>query len=230
MRSVIFALATLTLAIYSSALHATPDSEQSLQQHINALLQTPAGQPGSVVRTAKLLATPQQIAALCSAPELSLIGQDLRLTGKRTVLARCGARKHYLPIRISAVGTWWIASRSLSSGTLIQPQDIQPLSGNLDGQPGGLLFDPAAAIGQRLTRAVAAGKPLLENQLRQQWMLRSGQTVDLVTQGGGFRIRSQGKALSNAAVDDTLRVQTRSGQTVRGKVAANGQVMIFLQQ
>ena len=85
-------------------------------------------------------------------------------------------------------------------------------------------------MGQRLTRAVVAGKPLLENQLRQQWRLRAGQTVDLVTTGSGFRIRSQGKALNNAAVDETLKVKTAGGRTVSGKVDSSGQVIIISQQ
>lgn len=167
---------------------------------------------------------------MCETPTLSLVGRDSRLTGKRTVLAQCGARRHFLPVRISAQGTWWVASQSLPGGAIVQRSDIEPVTGSLDHQPGGLIFNADEIIGQRLTRAVDAGKPLLENQLRQQWRLRAGQTVDLVTTGAGFRIRSQGKALNNAAVDDVLKVKTVGGRTVSGKVGADGQVMIISQQ
>jgi len=74
------------------------------------------------------------------------------------------------------------------------------------------------------------GKPVLQNQLRQQWRLRAGQTVELVMSGPGFFIRSQGKALNNAAVDDTLRVKTTSGRNVTGKVGRDGAVTIFSEQ
>lgn len=225
---------TVMLAAFGSApLYASvpslPSAEQRLLLKLNALFQ-PGNAEGEIVRTVELLATPQQIAAVCDAPELSITGHDTRLTGKRTVSARCGAHKHYLPVRVSAQGTWWVASQSLPSGTIVQRGDIEPITGSIDGQPSGLIFKPDDIIGQRLTRAVTVGKPVLQNQLRQQWRLHAGQTVDLVTSGEGFRIRGQGKALGNAAVDEMLKVQTANGQTVSGKVGADGEVMIFLRQ
>ncbi|MGR3180458.1 flagellar basal body P-ring formation chaperone FlgA [Enterobacter cancerogenus] len=228
----LFSPTVALLLCSASALASVPSSltaKQRLLLKLDALIQQP--EPGSdIVRTVSLLATPAQLEAVCDNPELSLVGRDSRLTGKRTVLARCGARRHFLPVRIGAQGTWWIASQSLPGGAIVQRSDIEPVTGNLDHQPNGLIFNPDEIIGQRLTRAVVAGKPLLENQLRQQWRLRAGQTVDLVTTGSGFRIRSQGKALNNAAVDETLKVKTAGGRTVTGKVDSAGQVIIILQQ
>ncbi|MEI9537350.1 flagellar basal body P-ring formation chaperone FlgA [Enterobacter cancerogenus] len=228
----LFSPTVALLLCSASALASVPSSltaKQRLLLKLDALIQQP--EPGSdIVRTVSLLATPAQLEAVCDNPELSLVGRDSRLTGKRTVLARCGARRHFLPVRIGAQGTWWIASQSLPGGAIVQRSDIEPVTGNLDHQPNGLIFNPDEIIGQRLTRAVVAGKPLLENQLRQQWRLRAGQTVDLVTTGSGFRIRSQGKALNNAAVDETLKVKTAGGRTVTGKVDSAGQVIIISQQ
>lgn len=228
----LFSPTVALLLCSASALASVPSSQTAKQRlllKLDALIQQP--EPGSdIVRTVSLLATPAQLEAVCDNPELSLVGRDSRLTGKRTVLARCGARRHFLPVRIGAQCTWWIASQSLPGGAIVQRSDIEPVTGNLDHQPNGLIFNPDEIIGQRLTRAVVAGKPLLENQLRQQWRLRAGQTVDLVTTGSGFRIRSQGKALNNAAVDETLKVKTAGGRTVTGKVDSAGQVIIISQQ
>ncbi|RAU36965.1 flagellar basal body P-ring formation chaperone FlgA [Enterobacter sp. ECC-175] len=228
----LFSTALAVLLCTASASASVPSDQtakQRLMLKLDALIQQPE-RDAEVVRTVSLLATPAQLAAVCDSPALSLVGRDSRLTGKRTVLAQCGARRHFLPVRISAQGTWWVASQSLPGGAIVQRSDIEPVTGALDHQPNGLIFNPDAIVGQRLTRAVAAGKPLLENQLRQQWRLRAGQTVDLVTAGDGFRIRSQGKALNNAAVDETLRVKTAGGRTVSGKVDPAGQVIIFSQQ
>lgn len=228
----LFSAAVAALLCSASATASVPSDQtakQRLMLKLDALIKQPETGSG-IVRTAKLLATPAQLAAVCENPTLSLVGRDSRLTGKRTVLAQCGARRHYLPVRISAQGTWWVASQSLPGGAIVQRSDIEPVTGALDHQPSGLIFNADAIIGQRLTRAIDAGKPLLENQLRQQWRLRAGQTVDLVTTGSGFRIRSQGKALNNAAVDDVLKVKTAGGRTVSVKVGADGQVMIISQQ
>ncbi|KKJ31797.1 flagellar basal body P-ring biosynthesis protein FlgA [Enterobacter hormaechei subsp. hoffmannii] len=228
----LFSAAVAALLCSASAAASVP-SDQTAKQRLMLKLDALIKQPESgneIVRTVALLATPEQLAAVCENPELSLVGRGSRLTGKRTVLAQCGARRHFLPVRISAEGTWWVASQSLPGGAIVQRSDIEPMTGNLDHQPSGLIFNADAIIGQRLTRAIDAGKPLLENQLRQQWRLRAGQTVDLVTAGSGFRIRSQGKALNNAAVDDMLRVKTAGGRTVSGKVGADGQVRVISQQ
>ncbi|MCU2394291.1 flagellar basal body P-ring formation chaperone FlgA [Enterobacter ludwigii] len=228
----IISTAVAALLCSASAAASVP-SDQTAKQRLMLKLDALIPQPedgSDIVRTVTLLASPAQVAAVCDNPELSLVGSNSRLTGKRTVLAQCGARRHFLPVRISAQGTWWVASQSLPGGAIVQRSDIEPVSGSLDHQPGGLIFNADEIIGQRLTRAIDAGKPLLENQLRQQWRLRAGQTVDLVTTGSGFRIRSQGKALNNAAVDDLLKVKTAGGRTVSGKVGADGQVMIISQQ
>lgn len=232
MRHTFFTFPLMLLACYSAPLLASvpaaPSAEQRLQLRLDALLSTSSTGNAEIIRTAELLASPAQLAAVCDNPELTLAGNDKRLTGKRTLIAQCGKRKHYLPIRISAQGTWWVARQNLPGGTVLQHKDIETFSGSLEGQPAGLVFNPAEIVGQRLTRAISAGKPLLQNQLRQQWQLHAGQTVDLVTLGDGFRIRSQGKALNNAAVNGMLKVQMRNGQTLQGKVDADGQVMIFL--
>lgn len=228
----IISTAVAALLCSASAAASVP-SDQTAKQRLMLKLDALIPQPedgSDIVRTVTLLASPAQVAAVCDNPELSLVGNNSRLTGKRTLLAQCGARRHFLPVRISAQGTWWVASQSLPGGAIVQRSDIEPVTGSLDHQPGGLIFNADEIIGQRLTRAIDAGKPLLENQLRQQWRLRAGQTVDLVTTGSGFRIRSQGKALNNAAVDDLLKVKTAGGRTVSGKVGADGQVMIISQQ
>jgi len=229
-----FFRATVILLTCSAPLFASvpaaPSAEQRLQVKLDALFDQPLAQGRDVVRNPELLASPKQIAAVCENPTLTIAGNDSRLTGKRTVIARCGNRKHFLPVLVHATGTWWVASQSLPGGAIVQRSDIEPQSGSLGNLPTGVIFNPNEIIGQRLTRAVTAGKPLLQNQLRQQWRLHAGQQVDLVTTGDGFRIRGQGKALNNAAVNDMLKVRTANGQTLSGKVADDGQVEIFFQQ
>jgi flagellar basal body P-ring formation protein FlgA len=212
-----------------SSIASTIPTEQQLMRRLDALLALPS-RDGDIVRHATLLATPQQIAALCDQPALRLAGKDTRWVGRRTLVARCSERQHFLPIRIHAEGTWWVARHALSAGHLIAPADIVEQRGNLEGQPANIMFRASDILGQRLTRDIAAGKPLLPNLLRQQWLLRAGQTVEIVASGRGFHIRSQGKALDHAAANGKVRVQTRNGQTLNGVVTAEGHVKIPLAQ
>ncbi len=200
-----------------------------LLQEVNEMLRIPTGE-GDITRRATLLATPQQLAALCDNPELQLTGKDTRLAGRRTLVARCGSRQHFLPIRVRAQGTWWVARRPMIAGHIMQPGDIVAQRGDIEKQPAAVMFQSEAILGQRLLRDLAVGSPLLPSLLRPQWLLRSGQTVDIMTSGDGFFIRAQGKALSHASAHDTLRVQLRNGQTVSGTVTPEGKVIIPLAQ
>jgi len=223
----------LTLALSAWAQASMPVnniSETTLTIRLNALLAGPGVSSDDVVRTITLHATPEQIATLCASPELSIKGNDKRLTGRRTVLARCGKRNVYLPAEIHAKGTYWKVRRDLPGGQIIQRSDIEPDTGSLDDKPAGLAFMPEQIVGQRLTRAVSAGTPVLMNYLRKQWRLRAGQQVEVVTSGQGFRIRSQGRALNNAAVDEKVKIKTSSGHIVSGTVDKDGRVLVLLQE
>ncbi|HEY3985276.1 flagellar basal body P-ring formation chaperone FlgA [Cedecea sp.] len=221
----------LSAPLYAGT-HSQSAGLQKLQVDIDALLQkrSPRSEEADLVLTGRLLTPVSQLASLCANPALSLPGNDSRLTGKRSVIAQCGSRKFFIQVQVKAQGTWWVAKRPLSAGTVVHPGDIEARSGVVERSLKGLIFTPNEIIGQTLTRAVPAGQPLLASQLRQRWQLRAGQQVDVVTTGDGFRIRSSAKALGNAAVDDTLRVQTRNGQILSGKVNAAGQVMVFLRE
>ncbi|MCK8322724.1 flagellar basal body P-ring formation chaperone FlgA, partial [Erwinia amylovora] len=93
--------------------------------------------------------------------------------------------------------------------SFIRADDNETHAVSLYHQPAVIMFDINQIVGQTTTRALNAGSPIVQNQLRQQWLLHAGHMVDIVTLGEGFRIRSQGKALANASVDDTLKVQMR---------------------
>jgi flagella basal body P-ring formation protein FlgA len=214
-------------------LACVPDTHSAikrLQPRLDALLSPMTESESDIVRSVTLLASPQQLATLCENPELRLAGHDNRLTGKRTVIANCGKRNHYLPVRMGANGSWWVARKELPGGHTIQIDDIERVTGDLDGQPRDLMFDANEIVGQRLTRALLPGKPLVQNQLRQQWRLRAGQTVDVVASTSGLSIRSQGKALNNAVISDTLKIRLNNGHIIQGKVNANGEVAVLLQQ
>lgn len=216
--------------LYAST-NTAQDIELRLRIKIDELLKKRSGQgdDANVVQLATILTPAKQLAAICASPMLSLAGNDRRLTGKRSVVAECESRRHFIQIQVKAQGTWWVAKGNLPAGSVVQASDIEPHTGAVERQPAGIIFNPALIIGQTLTRAAIAGQPVRSNQLRQQWRLHAGQQVDLVAAGEGFLIRSQGKALANASVNDTLRVQTRSGQTLSGRVNEDGQVMISLQ-
>jgi flagella basal body P-ring formation protein FlgA len=65
---------------------------------------------------------------------------------------------------------------------------------------------------------VGAGQILRYDMLRAPFTVKQGQTVQVQVLGSGFRVSTEGQALSNAADGDTTSARTASGQIVNGVV------------
>ncbi|MNC70924.1 Flagella basal body P-ring formation protein FlgA precursor [compost metagenome] len=64
--------------------------------------------------------------------------------------------------------------------------------------------------------------------LRRAWAVKAGQTVQVLAQGDGFNISGAGKAMTNAAAEDGVRVRMASGQIVSGIANIDGTIRITL--
>ncbi|WP_167612770.1 flagellar basal body P-ring formation chaperone FlgA [Cedecea colo] len=220
------------LLLYGLLFFITPlqvQAEQtSLEGQIAALLNK--GQNGTITRSVSILTPPKQLAGLCAAPRLSVSGNDSRITGNRSVIAQCGNQKKFIQINIQAEGSWWTASRAIKAGSLIQAEDITAQGGTMARLPPGVVFRKDDIVGQVTSRTINTGQPIVGSHLRKRWKVTAGQEVDLLASGAGFQIRTHGKALGNAAVNETLHVKTNSGQIISGKVTTDGKVSIFIKE
>lgn len=221
---VIFALCSP----FSPAFASAPENSD-LEARIATLLAADNKQTENQPQLRINILTPAaKLAALCAQPDLRLSGRSVRLTGRRSVIARCGKKQQFIQIQISATGRYWVATQTLKPGQIIGAEDIQPVSGELDRLPAGLLLDPQRIIGSTPTRIIQPGSPLADNQLRRSWAVIANRTVEITAPGDGFLIHAKGKALDNAALDESVRVQTRTGQVVVATVTGQGQVSISL--
>ncbi|WP_071608970.1 flagellar basal body P-ring formation chaperone FlgA [Entomohabitans teleogrylli] len=206
--------------------HGARAGETPLLAQISSLFNR--DQTSGITRSVTLLTPEKQLAGLCDNPTLSLSGSDKRLAGNRSVIARCGAQRRFIQVRINAHGKWWTPNRTIRAGEAIQAQDLQPQQGVMDSLPAELALNKADIVGRIATRVLSPGQPLVESQLRQRWKVRTGDHIELLATGEGFTIRTTGTALDNAALDQTLRIRTRSGQIVTGKAVSAGKATIYL--
>ena len=99
-------------------------------------------------------------------------------------------------------------------------------SGNLSTLPTNILTDQAQAIGKTVKNSFAAGLPLRSDLLIAPWAVQQGQSVKTVSNGPGFSVSSEGKALNNAVDGQVVQVRTASGQTVSGIARMGGVVEV----
>lgn len=186
-----------------------------------------AGQPGVVsVQVGEI--EPQLRLDPCQRVE-GFVPSGGRLWGKTTLGARCAAGANwviYVPVTVSVQAPVVVAARPVAHGRVLSADDLTLRTLELTQLPAGVLTDVTAAIGQTLTTGLSPGYPLRQDMLRAPVVIRQGQSVRLVAQGGGFGVSAEGKALGNAAVGQTVQVRTSSGQTVSGVARPDGSVEI----
>lgn len=218
-------LLTLFIILFTFPVQA---DNNTLGEKLNALLNgAEENSATNMTRHAVLLTPSEKLTSLCAEPHLSLSGSQ-RLTGNRTVVARCGNKKHFLQIRIEAEGTWWLAARNMKTGSVLSREDVVSRHGSLANLPAGVVMNIDHIHGAVLTRPARAGQPLMENQLRQRWRVHRGEEIDVIAYGRGFHIMTRGKALDNAVVHGAVRVRMKNGQLVKGSVNKDGSVRINL--
>lgn len=173
------------------------------------------------------LRSPASALPSCEEPALSTPGNS-RLWGNLNVIARCGNEKRYLQVSVQATGNYVVAAEPITRGATLNEQSVTLKRGRLDQLPPRAMLDINQAQDAVSLRDIAVGQPLLLSMIRPSWRVKAGQRVQVIAQGEGFSINSEGQALNNAAVAQNARVRMSSGQVVSGEVSADGNVLINL--
>jgi flagella basal body P-ring formation protein FlgA len=135
----------------------------------------------------------------------------------------------YVPVKVASRGGVVVAARNLPAGSLLTAADLRVDTRDTSSLAQGYLSDPAQAVGQTLSRPLAAGAVLTPPGLAHAAVVRRGDLVTLISRSGGFEVRTQGKALANGAAGERLAVENSSSRrVVQGQVAADGTVEIPL--
>ncbi len=186
------------------------------------------GQPADAELQAASLDPRLQLATCPETLQTRSLAQSSAAT---QVEVRCDSQgwKLYVPVSIRVQVPVLVARRPLLRGAPVSADDVE-LQWRDRATLGSAWLDAAEQVeGQVPNRAVASGAPLSPSMLSAQRVVRRGQSVTLIGGHGSFQVRSQGKALSDAAVGDALRVENSgSRRVVQGRVLADGSVRIEL--
>jgi flagella basal body P-ring formation protein FlgA len=200
--------------------HAQNGLYSTLEDYLRIQTQ---GLPGKVSYSVVPLDSRTQLSP-CSAFE-PFLPAGSRLWGKSTVGVRClgpSTWTVYVQVQVKISGNYLISARPLPPGHVLGAEDIVVRSGDLSTLPANIITDQTQAIGKTIKNGFSAGQPLRSEQLITPWAVYQGQSVRTVSNGPGFSVSSEGKALNNAAAGQPVQVRTASGQTVSGTARAGG--------
>ena len=213
----------------SSATAAVQQNHDDIVKTITQFIREQTqGLPGKVEVTVEKV-DPRLHLDACPAME-AFIPPGSHLLGNSIVGVRCPQTATtkgwtlFVPAHITVTTTLFVTSRPLPQGQVLGMEDFSGQSGMLT-QPG-ILTDPAQITGKVLRFSVGAGQILRREMLRDPYTIVQGQNVPIVVEGAGFSVRSEGKALNNAAAGQNVQLRTASGRVVSGIAQENGEVVV----
>jgi flagella basal body P-ring formation protein FlgA len=142
-----------------------------------------------------------------------------RSVGKTTVGIRClvpSSWAIFLPAHIRQTGNYVSAAVRLMPGQPITADSLLQRTADLGELPDDVATDPGQVIGMNPISGVAPGAPLRQSLLRAPQVVQQNQTTRLTLNGNGFVIHSEGRALANAHVGQSVQIRTEAGQIVSG--------------
>lgn len=153
----------------------------------------------------------------CDVPLSGFLPNGMGNGNRLVVGVRCEGTKPwklFVPVRIARYADVLVVTRSLPRGHVLSAEDVHPerrdLSNHLQTYAGSLRQLP----GRRLKRPVLAGTPLTHNMVDAEQIVRRGQKVTLVVDNGTMEIRMAGRALSDGALEQRIRVENVSSRRV----------------
>lgn len=170
--------------------------------------------------------------AACPQPLAAALAPGARAIGRTTVAVHCPGPNPWsvnLPAQVQVFGNVLVTTRALARGATLGGEDFMPRRQDLTTSAPGVLTDPTLALGQKLRYPLGPGAVLNAGMLEIVPLVRRGQTVTLVSGGGGIEVRAQGEALGDASHGQSVQVRNRQTRRVlSGTVEAPGLVRVAL--
>jgi flagella basal body P-ring formation protein FlgA len=164
----------------------------------------------------------------CDVPLTGFLPNGMGNGNRLVVGVRCEGSKPwklYVPVRIARYAQVLVVTRSLPRGHVLGTGDVRTerrdLSSHLKTYAGSLAELP----GRRLKRPVLAGTALTHHLVDAEQIIRRGQKVTLVVDDAGMEIRMAGRALSDGALDQRIRVENVSSRRVVEGVVRSAEVV-----
>lgn len=168
--------------------------------------------------------------ARCDRPLEGYLPSAGSLTGNISVGVRCTGShpwKIFVPARVALIETVVVSRGFLARGTVLGEDHIMLAEREITAPGHGYIKDIDQALGRVLRQPVRDGLVINPAMLDRPRLVRRGDEVLIVSEGGAFEVRMKGSALSDGAEGD--RIQVRNGSSrrvVEGRVASDGTIMV----
>lgn len=169
----------------------------------------------------------------CDGAIRSSVAPGLRVAGRVLIELHCENHNGwhlYVPVRVVGTVSVAVAAHALVSGSVLSAQDLRTEQHDLSELPPGYLDDPSIALGLTTSRAIAGGAILTNQLLLGRKAVQRGQSVTLLARVDGMSVRMAGRAMSDALINERIKVENlSSGKIVEG-IARSEQIVEIIFQ
>lgn len=148
--------------------------------------------------------------------------------GKLTLPIVCDEKKYFLRLAVSVEGSYWVAKEAIKRHSVINQHNVVAKRGMLEKLPRGIIRDLGCLKNSLSLRDIAAGQAITQNMLRRAWVIQSGKNVMVYAQGSHFQVKYEGKAINNAAENESVRIRMPGGQIISAIAQKEGNAKITL--
>lgn len=170
--------------------------------------------------------------AACADPLEAFTSPGQRTTGAAVVGVRCSAPVAwtiYVQANVALLKRVLTAGRPLPRGTVLSRADVELVEQDITRLNLGYLSDFKEIDGMVLKRSVASGMVLHAGLLQAPITIHRGEKVTILGQLDGIEVRMEGRAMTDGAKGELIRVRNlSSGRDVEGVVLAPGLVQVRL--
>ena len=153
-----------------------------------------------------------------------------RILGNTTVGVKCAGSKPWslhVPVTIKIYKKVLAATRALSKGEILAESDLKLIKHDISNLSYGYFEDIKVGAGMKVKRHVLADTVLTPSMLKKPQVITRGQKVSILAHSGRMQVRMMGKALSNGAIGDRIKVMNmKSRQKIEGVVTSSAEIKI----
>lgn len=187
---------------------------------------------GSTSARASMLDSRMRLAK-CDQPLEAFLRRGTRVGPRTTVGVRCDGKRPwtvYVPVQVTVQRSVWVASRPLPRGHILGPGDLITDRRDISGMTGGYIEEKQSLTGLKLKTSILAGRALTPGLIKADNVVHRGQTVTLAVSTAGMNIKMSGKALTDGAINQRIRVENlNSGRIIEGIVRSRETVEVLVQ-
>lgn len=155
-----------------------------------------------------------------------LRGSDIKSTSQVIITCTKPDNQYtiYVPVKVSILNPALVASRNLTRGSVIGPNDLTTVYLDDSTNMTTAVSDPNILVGSRLKRDVKQGSQIRSNAF---CVVCKNDKVNIIAKSHGLSLKTSGIALEDGSVNEPVRVRNlKSQKIISAIVSAPGEVQV----